>query len=114
MARFPAQMASRLFDGGYARLDVLVASAKIFRGRNCDYLSLRRLFRVVGIFLEGSQDKHGEVGDADVVCRVAEIEDAARGSALAIFDDPQERVDTVVDVGEGAALAAAVHQLDRF
>ena len=37
-----------------------------------------------------------------------------RGDAVRVLDDLHQRVDAVVDVGEGALLLAAVDQLDRL
>ena len=46
--------------------------------------------------------------------RFADVEDLAVGALVLVRDDPQERLDAVVDVGEGAALPPAeIVTLDR-
>jgi len=55
-----------------------------------------------------------ELGDTHVVLRIPDIEDAARGTAVLVFDDAQQRVHAVVDERERPALPAAIDELDRF
>jgi hypothetical protein len=62
----------------------------------------------------GRDESFGELSDRDVVGGIADVEDAAVGGALAVLEDLHQAVDPVRDVGEGAALRASVHELDRL
>src|SRR5438105_14514750 len=50
----------------------------------------------------------GEIADRDAIGRVADVEYAPAGAPVLVLENGQEALDGVVDVGEGAPLAAAV------
>src|SRR6516162_2220728 len=109
----PAQIAPRRLDVGYAYLDVLVVLAVVLaRGHILD-------LRGTGVVAQRRKllgDADGalrQIADRDAVVRVADVEDAPAGAAALVLDDGEQALDRIVDVGEGALLAAAGDQLDR-
>ena len=56
----------------------------------------------------------GEVADRVVLVGVADIENPARGGAVLVGDDADDRIDPVVDEGEAAALQTPIDQLEPY
>src|SRR5258708_1362779 len=112
--RVPAELLLHVGDGGHALLDVMVIFAEILAGGDGHDLGVGGVFAIFGIVLERGDDVFRQLRDAHVVLRVAEVEDLAGGPAVLVLDDAEKRVDAVVDEGEGAALHAAIDELDGF
>ena len=74
---FPAEVFPRVGDGGHAFLDVLVILAEVLARRHDHDPGLLGMRAVGGILPERGDDEPGELGHADVVFRVADVEDAA-------------------------------------
>ncbi len=108
----PAELLLDVVDRGHALLDVLIIFSEVGAGGNLHDLGGLHVFGVVGVILEGGDDELGEVGHAHVVAGVADVEDLARGLAVLVLNDAEECVHAVVDEGEGAALLAAVDELE--
>src|SRR5205807_10295693 len=73
-----------------------------------------RRVAVLGIFERQVDHGPGELAHRQVVARIADVVDLPRGDAAAVGDDLHQRVDPVLNIGEGALLLAAIDQLDAL
>src|SRR5581483_10731654 len=112
--RLPAELPFDRDDRGHAFLDILVIFAEILARRHDRHLGRSGVLAILRIILEGGNDQLGQLGDADLVGRIADVEDLARRAATRVLDDTEERIHPVVDEGEGTGLFAAVDELERF
>ena len=112
--RLPTEALFGVFHRWHPGQHVLVPLAVELTGRDFDDPAVIGPFPVVGVFPDQGDEFFGQFLDREVVGRVANVEDTAGGAAVLVFDDPHEAADAVLDKGEGAALVAPVHQLDRF
>jgi len=112
--RLPSEPLACVADGGDAGQHVLVPLAVVAVGGGLHHLALFGPLPVGGILLDQGEELLRQLLDRQVVPRVADVEDAAVGATVPILDDPHQAVDAVLHEGEGAALHASVHQLDRL
>ena len=50
---------------------------------------------------------------AEFVVRVTDVENLTVAGVILVFNDPEQAVDAVLDIGEATFLAATVHQVDN-
>src|SRR5207249_515914 len=107
-ARTPSEVALRRLDVGHAHLDVLVVLAVVLAGGHIDDLGGTGVVAQHRELLCDPDGALGEIADRDAIGRVADVEYAPAGAPVLVPENGQEALDGVVDVREGAFLAAAV------
>src|SRR5947208_2773656 len=107
-ARTPSEVALRRLDVGHAHLDVLVVLAVVLAGGHIDDLGGTGVVAQHRELLCDPDGALGEIADRDAIGRVADVEYAPAGAPVLVPENGQEALDGVVDVREGACLAAAV------
>ena len=94
-------------------LDVLVARPVIGSGLDVLYSTIWGEMspkRMSGKFFP---EHIGKSSHAEFIVRISNIQDPPIALAICVFDDSEETVDTIPDIGEAALLPTAVNQTDR-
>src|SRR5439155_8699950 len=104
---------ARVPDAGLAVQHILVAGAVISSAFDLAETGKGRKTMAERMFVEPRHQHLGQFPNAGFVARVANVEDLAVASVIAVFDDAKEALDAVGDIGEAALLVAAVNELDR-
>ena len=92
----------------------MVAAPVVAVGGGLDDAHLAGGRAVLGIVERELDHALRELAHRNVVPGIADVEDLARGDGVLVGDDRHQRVDAVVDVGEGALLPAAVDEVDAL
>ena len=108
---FPAEQVASLVHVGDSAVAVFVADAvELLTG---DINDLRSgIAGLAEFFVEDLDHALGELLDGHFVLGRADVEDLAVAGAVGIFNDANDAIHGVINVGVGAEVGAAVHQLD--
>src|SRR5476649_924881 len=111
--RFPAQQTTGIFDARRAVFHVLIAFAVISAALDQIETGKRRELYAQRMRFKARQQYFRQFTNALFVGRVTDVDYLAITQVVAVFNDAEQRFDTVVDVSEATLLFAAVHQFDR-